>query len=105
MDRDFNSEMDKIDNFIDLLTSVADADGKVTVEEQSLMDEIMNDLSDYRLLVMEALEDNMVSEEEAKSMKKALDNIVTNASRIALADGNLSDDEEHLINSLITFAS
>ena len=104
MEREFKGEMKKIDTFIDQLGDIASADGKITNDEQSLLDEIMSDLSDYRLLVMEVLEDGKVTDEESASMKKALDNIVINASKIALSDGNLTSDEETLIESLISFA-
>ncbi|MHA2504178.1 MAG: hypothetical protein ACXAE3_15070 [Candidatus Kariarchaeaceae archaeon] len=104
MDRDFNNELKEIDEFIDQLGDIAGADGKITAEEQTVLDEIMNDLSDYRILVMDVLEDGVVTEEESVSMQRSLDNIINNASKIALSDGRLSDDEEILIESLISFA-
>jgi len=104
MKRDFKSELEKIDSVIDQLGSVAGADGKITREEQSLLDEIMDNLSDYRLLVLDALEDDTITEEESKKMQDALDKIVDNASKIALEDGNFTADEEQLIETIITFA-
>lgn len=105
MVRDFESELEKIDSVIDQLASIATSDGRVTSEEQSLLDEIMNELSNYRQLVLEALEDNEVTDDESKAMKDALDKIVETASKFAMADGNISSDEEDLIDTLISFAN
>jgi len=104
MKRDFQSELEKIDKVIDQLSSIAASDGKITKEEQNLLDNIMNELSDYRLLVMDALDDGTIDAQEEKDMGQALDRIVEHASNIALADGTLSKDEETLIEQLISFA-
>ena len=105
MNRDFQSELDKIDETIDQLMSIASSDGKITKEEQAILDEIMNEMSDYRLMVLDALEDGEIDENEEQEMRDALDKIVDNASKMAIADGTLSDDEKRLIDSLIDFAN
>lgn len=100
---DFQPELSKIDNFIDKIGIIASADGKITSEEKALLDEIMEDLSDYRILVMDVLDDGVVTKDEEFEMDELKDSILRHINEIALADGYLSEDEKTLIETLTSF--
>jgi hypothetical protein len=100
---DFESELKRIDEFIDKIGDLAEEDGQITKDEMIILDGMMNDLSDYRLLVMEALDDGQITNEEQREMQKLKESILQHINNIAMADGDISNEEKFLIDRLNKF--
>jgi hypothetical protein len=100
---DFESELKRIDEFIDKIGDLAEEDGQITKAEMTILDGMMNDLSDYRLLVMEALDDGEITNEEQREMQKLKESILQHINNIAMADGDISTEEKFLIDQLNSF--
>ena len=103
MVENLESELNQIDRFIEQIGEIADKDGTITKEEQAILDTIFNDLSNYRVLVLDALDDGVITPQEEEQMKNSRERILENANAMAMADGQFSDDEEQLLDSLLEF--
>ena len=103
MTENLQSELTQIDRFIEMIGDIADQDGTISRDEQALLDSIFNDLSNYRVLVLDALDDGVITKEEESQMQTFRERILENANSMAMRDGEFTDDEEQLLESLLEF--
>ncbi len=96
-------ELKKIDNFIDSVQEIAIRDGKITKDEKSILDEIFKEIAEYRQLIFDVLEDNVITPEEEKKIKGFQERTLNLINSKALRDGIITKDEEDLIDSLFKF--
>ncbi|MDH5402734.1 MAG: DUF4395 family protein, partial [Candidatus Heimdallarchaeota archaeon] len=84
----------------DNLTEIAKKDGKITDKESRLIDQITLDLEAYSSLLDKALEDNVITEQEQRSLWHDRNTLVRKAYEIASEDGNV-DESYSLVEVLI----
>lgn len=105
MSDQFDEELRKIDEFLDKMYEIADSDGTISRDEQAILDEVMRELSDYRILVFDCAEDGVIDDDELAQMKGFKDRIYNLVNNKALRDGTITDEEANLIDSLFDFVS
>lgn len=97
------TEIDRIDRLIDKINEIINIDGKITNEEEALFQNILENLSHYRIVLMDVTADNVIDEEEKQKMEKFKQNIMGDAKLIALEDENFSEDEINVLKELKKF--
>ncbi len=97
------AELKRIDQFIDDLSMIAGSEINISEDKQLLLDEIMNDISDYRFLVLDILDSGKISDEDKQRMKKFRDDLFTKVTSFTLIDGEISETEKEILDPLIKF--
>ncbi len=99
----YEKELESIDKLIDDLTETANIDGKISKEEQQILDKIMIELGDYRALIFDVIDDGKVTKDELAQMQKFKSKIYEYVHDIAMHDGVLSKEEEGLLHKVKQF--
>ncbi|MCY3412787.1 MAG: hypothetical protein INQ03_14210 [Candidatus Heimdallarchaeota archaeon] len=102
----FETELAKIDKFLDKMMSIAESDGEISTDEQEILDEVLNEVSEYRLMVFDAQDnDGVIDDAEMEKMKGYRERILNLVNRKAMRDGIITDEERDLIDSLFEFVN
>lgn len=97
------TELSRIDRLSDAINKIINTDGKVTEEEETLFQNILENLSHYRILLMDIAADNIIDDKEKQQMAKFKQNIMGNAQLIAMEDEKFSEDELNILKELKKF--
>jgi len=84
------------------LIDLALGDEKISPEEQELLFSINSNLQHYVKLTIEAVSDNIVTDDEKQKLMRVGQKIIRDAEKVAMKDSKVSDDEKKLLESLIT---
>ena len=91
----------KLEEIIHHLTKMALADGKMTKEEQELLESITVNIMIYDRAVEDALEDGIITEEEKETLIAIKDQLITEAYELSLETDGISDDELRILRVLV----
>ncbi|OLS22132.1 MAG: hypothetical protein HeimC2_30570 [Candidatus Heimdallarchaeota archaeon LC_2] len=96
-----NIETEKIVQIIqNELGNIADQDGKVTEEEQTLIDSIMLHINKYKNILDEALANNKIDQQERIKLFQGKLNIIQMAVSDIRQDLIVSTEEQAIMNGL-----
>ncbi len=84
------------------LIDLALGDEKISPEEQELLFSINSNLQHYVKLTIEAVSDNIVTDDEKRKLMQVGQKIIDDAEKVAMKDSTVSEDEKKLLESLIT---
>ncbi|MHA2030706.1 MAG: hypothetical protein ACW99A_11700 [Candidatus Kariarchaeaceae archaeon] len=84
------------------LIDLALGDQTISPEEQELLFSINSNLQHYVKLTIEAVSDNIVTDEEKQKLMSVGEKIIEEAEKVAMKDSEVSDDEKQLLESLIS---
>jgi sporulation protein YlmC with PRC-barrel domain/tellurite resistance protein len=90
-------------NIIRELLITAGNDGKISPEEQALINQVRVDLGTYNEALEEALEDGVITAAELKNLEKIKDQLILNAVNLANQDNKIDSDESALIRKLAAY--
>lgn len=84
-----------------VLGEVAKDDGYISYDELQLLKQVRFDVGLYEDTLKKALDDSIITKEESDELNNLKDQIISNASKVALwLDGKVSEDEEKMIKTL-----
>lgn len=84
-----------------VLGEVAKDDGYISYDELQLLKQVRFDVGLYEDTLKKALDDSIITKEESIELNNLKDQIISNASKVALwLDGKVSEDEEKMIKIL-----
>lgn len=90
-----------LEEIIQHLTKMALADGKITEEEQELLESVTVNVLVYDRALEDALEDGVITEEERETLAAMKDQLVTEAFEISKASDGIGDDEMKILRILL----
>ena len=85
---------------INRIIEVAESDSVFTEEEEILVKKIIAHSQDYIFELKKALEDGTITPDEQVRIQKASNKILEEAQELAESDGEVTTDEQKIINSL-----
>lgn len=89
-----------IRRFSDYLNNIANTDGMITEEEKSIINNVEENLSEYKEILLQAKNDNESRNINKLELFQARMRILQKAMSSALEDKKVSDDEKALINGV-----
>ncbi len=90
-------------NLLRELLKEADKDGKITGDEKALISSITIDLATYNDALVQALEDNVIDQDEEAQLEAMKERILDNAYLVATIDQTITSDEKQLIEKLAAY--
>lgn len=87
------------------LRQVMMRDGKVSVQESILLARAMENIAKFKNVLEEALEDNVISEEEREQLQTIRHKIYGESFNIAMVDQIISEDEAAMLRKLMEIVS
>ncbi len=81
----------------------AKRDGKVTKDEEALIDSVAIDLATYHDALIQALEDHVIDKEEERHLEELKETILSKVYYIARLDEVITTDEKALIEKLAAY--
>ena len=75
------------------LKKIMDKDGKITTEEKNILNKVMKNVNDFTKAYNQALEDNVITEDERINLTILWDKIYDESYTVSMQDNKLSDDE------------
>jgi len=94
------NHMEDPDKLIEAVFEQAQADGKITSEEEKLLEKIKDNFSIYKETLKQALDDGTISKDEHSLLKSVRKSIFNSIQTMALEDGIESEDEKLILNNL-----
>lgn len=94
--------LQKANKVMEDLIDLALGDEKISKEEQEILFSINSNLQHYVKLSIEAVSDNIITDDERSKLIAVGDKVIADAEKIAMKDSSISDDEKSLLDSLIT---
>ena len=79
------------------LKEIMQRDGKITTEENAILNKVMKNVNVFKDNYNKALEDNVITEDEAINLTVLWDKIYDDSYSVAMQDSKLSDDEAAMI--------
>lgn len=83
------------------LIDLALGDETISPEEQELLFSINSNLQHYVKLTIEAVSDNIVTDDEKRKLMAVGQKIIDDAEKVAIKDSTVSEDEKKLLESLV----
>ncbi|OLS23447.1 MAG: hypothetical protein HeimC2_26510 [Candidatus Heimdallarchaeota archaeon LC_2] len=94
--------LQKVNRVMEDLIDLALGDETISRDEQELLFSINSNLQHYVKLTIEAVSDNIVTEEERAKLIAVGQKVINEAEKVAMKDSEISEDEKKLLESLIT---
>ncbi|MDH5403499.1 MAG: TerB family tellurite resistance protein [Candidatus Heimdallarchaeota archaeon] len=95
-----NSEKEYFDHYIKELAVLAMNDKIITAEELQIIQQFTFDLTKFKDLINEALEDGIITNEEKNYLNNFKEKILNNVQEVANLDNVVEDEEKVLINKI-----
>ena len=93
--------LQKVNRVMEDLIDLALGDEAISPEEQELLFSINSNLQHYVKLTIEAVSDNIVTDEERTKLISVGQKVIEEAQKVAMKDSEISEDEKKLLDSLI----
>ena len=93
--------LQKVNRVMEDLIDLALGDEAISPEEQELLFSINSNLQHYVKLTIEAVSDNIVTDEERTKLISVGQKVIEEAQKVAMKDSEISEDETKLLESLI----
>lgn len=93
--------LQKANKIMEDLIDLALGDKNISPDEQELLFSINSNLQHYVKLTIEAVSDNIVTDDEKRKLMEVGQKIITDAEKVAMKDSEISDDEKKLLENLI----
>ena len=93
--------LQKANKIMEDLIDLALGDKNISPDEQELLFSINSNLQHYVKLTIEAVSDNIVTDDEKRKLMKVGQKIISDAEKVAMKDSEISDDEKKLLENLI----
>lgn len=94
-------KVEKLEELYKKLYEQAEIDGKVTEDEEKILQNIKLGIDEFKKYADKALEDNLVTVSEHTKMLQLQNKILRESERQAMEDDKISDDERELLQLLI----
>lgn len=94
------SKEDSFSKIVDSLMEEAQKDGIISSNELELIKQAEIDLDSYNLVLLDALLDGHISDEEKDMLDTLKETILERAETIASLDGIVEDDERQILQKL-----
>ena len=82
------------------LTDTAMEDGKITAEEQAILNRVASDISLYQKVLEKAVEDGVITQSERFLLDSMRTKVTEGAASVARRDRTVSEDERALLSRL-----
>lgn len=79
------------------LQQIMKKDGRITTEENTILNRVMKDVTTFTEAYNKAKEDNVITEDEHVNLAVLWDKIYDDSYAVAMEDNKLSDDEAEMI--------
>ena len=96
-----NEQELRLQKIIQSITRAARADGKITQEEQELLESIQINVLIYDQAIDDALADGIIDDEEKDTLQAIKQSILSEAYEIAEVSEGVSDDEVKMLQILL----
>ena len=93
--------LQKVNRIMEDLIDLALGDESISPEEQELLFSVNSNLQHYVKLTIEAVSDNIVTDEERAKLISVGQKVIEEAQKVAIKDSEISEDEKKLLESLI----
>ena len=94
-------KVEKLEELYKKLYEQAEIDGKVTEDEEKILQNIKLGIDEFKKYADKALEDNLITVSEHTKMLQLQNKILRESERQAMEDDKISDDERDLLQHLI----
>ncbi len=94
-------KVEKLEELYKKLLEQANIDGKITKEEEEILENIRLGIEEFKQYADKALEDNLVTVSEHTRMLQLQNKILRESEKQALMDDKISKDEKELLELLI----
>jgi len=94
-------KVEKLEELYKKLYEQAEIDGKVTEDEEKILQNIKLGIDEFKKYADKALEDNLITVSEHTKMLQLQNKILRESERQAMEDDKISDDERELLQLLI----
>ncbi len=82
------------------LTEIAMADGKITPDEQAILNRVSSDMQLYETVLGKAVEDDLITQSERFLLDSMRTKVTDGAASVARRDKNVSEEERVLLSKL-----
>lgn len=93
--------IEQISKFLTVIQEKADEDDFVSRDEKNIVSALKGFVNQYEVYYDKALEDGIITEEEAEKLEQMRKDMLTGVWLEAMEDGNITDEESDLINLLL----
>lgn len=90
-------EPEQLHRLISDLKEIMLKDGKITTEENNILNKVIKNTDDFKKAYELALADNVITTDEAVTLTVLWDKIYDESYKIAMQDNKLSNDEAEMI--------
>ena len=94
--------LQKANRVMEDLIDLALGDEQISPDEQEILFSINSNLQHYVKLSIEAVSDNIITDEERAKLIAVGEKVIADAEKVAMRDSDVSTDEKQLLESLIT---
>lgn len=94
--------LQKANRVMEDLIDLALGDETISQDEQDLLFSINSNLQHYVKLTIEAVSDNIITEEERAKLISVGEKVIQDAEKVAMKDSDVSEDEKKLLETLIS---
>ena len=96
-----DEKQNQLQKIIRIITRTAKADGKITAEEQEILESIQINVLVYDQALEDALDDGIITDEENETLQGLKHQILNDAYEIAEVSQGVSDEEIKLLQILL----
>jgi hypothetical protein len=94
--------LQKANKIMEGLIDLALGDETISPDEQEMLFSINSNLQHYVKLTIEAVSDNIITDDEKEKLIAVGEKIIEEAQSVAMKDSEISDDEKNLLESLVS---